>query len=188
VLASRLGWRITSRFVQNFCGRVLGNPSTLFDEELLRPELQDRAVFAEGMANIVQAMRTAAESYFADGSIDHALPPLYALLHVMRDGTWEGLGAADPEFRALFTREHLLQSDWYRARLEAQQHRDLEYWNKRAEYLERFLTRPNYTDLAERLGVREQLAATRAAAVAAQAPGYVETLVGTLGVDPALVP
>src|SRR6185369_7621234 len=30
VLASRLGWRITARFVQTFCGRVLGNPSAVF--------------------------------------------------------------------------------------------------------------------------------------------------------------
>jgi hypothetical protein len=188
VLASRLGWRVTSRFVQTFCGRVLGNPSTLFDEELLQPELQDRAVFAEGMENIVSAMRTAADSYFADGSVEHAVPPLYALLHVMRDGQWEGLGLDHPEFRSLFTSASVLASDWYRARLEAQQHRDVAYWEQRAEYLERFLTRPNYADLAERLGVREKLAATRAAAAAAGDSGYVDQLVGTIGVDPAVLP
>jgi hypothetical protein len=188
VLASRLGWRVTSRFVQTFCGRVLGNPSTLFGEDLLRPELQDRAVFAEGMENIVQAMRTAADSYFADGSIEHAVPPLYALLHIMRDGTWDGAGPSDPEFRALFSRESVLTSDWYRVRLEAQQHRDVQYWEKRAEYLERFLGRPNYTDLAEGLGIREKLTAARSAAEAARAATYVDSLVGTLGVDPVLVP
>jgi hypothetical protein len=188
VLASRLGWRITSRFVQTFCGRVLGNPSTLFDDELLRPELQDRAVFAEGMDNIVRAMRTAAESYFADGSIDHAVPPLYALLHLMRDGQWDGAGADNPEFRALFTRESLLTSDWYRARLEAQQHRDVQYWEQRAEYLERFMSRPNYADLAQRLGIGERLEAARAAAAAAREPAFVDRLVGTLGVDPAVLP
>ncbi len=188
VLASRLGWRVTSRFVQTFCGRVLGNPSTLFDEELLRPEVQDPAVFAAGMANIVSAMRTAAESYFADGSVQHAVPPLYALLHLMRDGKWDGAGPSAPAFRALFSREHLLGSDWYRARLEAQQHRDIAYWEKRADYLERFLSRPNYTDLAQQLGVEGRLAATRAAAEAARAPAYVDGLIGTLGVDPALVP
>ena len=187
VLASRLGWRVTSRFVQTFCGRVLGNPSTLFDEEMLRPELQDRAVFAEGMENIVQAMRTAALSYFADGSIEQAVPPLQALLHIMRDGTWEGLGAGDPKFRALFGRDDVLRSAWYRARLEAQQRCDIAQWENRAEYLERFQARPNYADLAESLGVRERLAATHAAVAAARGAGYVDTLVGTLGVDPALV-
>ena len=187
VLASRLGWRITSRFVQTFCGRVLGNPSTLFDEELLRPELQDRAVFAEGMANIVVAMRTAAESYFADGSVAQAVPPLAALLHVMRDGTWQGLTAADTAFRAQFDRTAVLKSDWYRARLVAQQHRDIAHWEARAEYLGKFLARPNYSDVAARLAIREKLAAVEAHLAAANAPGYVEGLVGTLGLDPALV-
>ena len=187
VLASRLGWRVTSRFVQTFCGRVLGNPSSLFDEEMLRPEGQDRAVFADGMDNIVQAMRTAAQSYFADGSIAHAVPPLAALLHIMRDGSWEGRDASHPEFRALFQRERVLASDWYRARLLAQQKRDVAHWQRRTAYLEAFLARPNYADLAAHFGVRDRLAAARDAAAAAAAPSYLERLAGTLGVDPTLV-
>jgi hypothetical protein len=188
VLASRLGWRITSRFVQTFCGRVLGNPSTLFDEELLRPERQDPAVFADGMENIVKAMRAAAESYFADGSVAQAVPPLRALLHLMRDGQWEGRGAEAPEFRALFTRESLLASDWYAARLEAQRRRDGAYWEQAATYLERFLSRPNYTDVAGQLGIRERLAAARAAAAAAREPAGAAALAGTIGLDPAVLP
>ena len=187
VLASRLGWRVTSRFVQTFCGRVLGNPSTLFDEELLRPELQDRAVFAEGMDNICAAMRAAAECYFSDGSIEQAVPPLAALLHIMRDGAWQGVGPADPKFRALFARETVIASDWYRARLVAQQKRDLAQWEDRVGYLEKFLARANYADVAARLSIRERLESARAAAAAARAPDYVATLVGTLGVDPVLV-
>lgn len=167
---------------------MLGNPSTLFDEEMLRPELQDPAVFAEGVDNIVQAMRTAAESYFADGSIEHAVPPLRALLHLMRDGAWSGLGPTNPEFRALFTRQHVLGSDWYRARLEAQQRRDIADWQEQALYLEKFIARPNYADVAARLGIRERHAAAQAAANAALDPGYVASLTGTLGMDPALVP
>jgi hypothetical protein len=188
VLASRLGWRVTARFVQTFCGRVLSNPSTLFDEEHLRPELTDRAIFADGMNNIVEAMRTAALSYFADGSIEHAVPPLQALLHVMRDGSVEGLKPSDDEFRALFTRESLLESDWYLARLEAQQRRDTRHWDSQVQYLEKLLARPNYTDVAEELNIRDRLAAAKAAAATARAPEYVKSLVGTLGVDPALVP
>jgi hypothetical protein len=187
VLASRLGWRVTSRFVQTFCGRVLGNPSTLFDDELLRPELQDADVFAEGMENIVQAMRTAAESYFADGSIALAVPPLQALLHIMRDGTWNGSSINDPAVRALFARDFVLRSDWYRARLEAQQRHDVAEGEKRVRYLEAFLARPNYADVAGRLRIREKLAAAQAAVASARAPGYVESLAGTLGLDPALM-
>ncbi len=187
VLASRLGWRVTSRFVQTFCGRVLGNPSTLFDEELLRPELQDRAVFAEGMANIVQAMRTAAESYFADGSVEDAVPPLHALLHIMRDGAWNGVGLDDPKFRALFTREAVLASDWYAARLVAQQRRDVAHWTKQVEYLQRFLSRQTYADVAARFNIPQRLAAAETALSAARASDYPQNLAGTLGVDPALV-
>jgi hypothetical protein len=191
VLASRLGWRVTSRFVQTFCGRVLGNPSTLFDEELLRPEKQDAAVFAEGMDNICAAMRDAAACYFADGSIAQAVPPLAALLHLMWDREWQGAPppqADDPKFRALFARDAVLQSDWYRARLAAQQQRDAAQWEARAAYLEKFLARPNYSDVAATLKIRERLESARAAAAAARAPGYLDSLVGTLGVDPALVP
>jgi hypothetical protein len=186
VLASRLGWRITDRFVQTFCGRVLGNPSTLFDEEFLQPEKQDLDVFADGVDNIVEAMKAAAEHYFADGSVDAACPPLRALLHVMRDGAWEGRGPDDPAFRALFTRESLLKSEWYRARLAAQQQVDAHLWERHARYLEKFLARANYADIAGRLDVRGRLDQAAKAARAARAPAYVDGLAGTLGAEPAI--
>ena len=187
VLASRLGWRITDRFVRTFCGRILGNPSTLFGEELLRPEQQDAAIFADGMENIVTTMRTAATCYFADGSIEQAVPPLRALLHLMRDGTWEGHGPDAPEFRRLFALDAVLASDWYRSRLAAQQRRDTRHWETQAGYLEKFLARTTYADVAAKLGIASRHAAAKAAAAAAKAPGYLATLTGTLGVDPALV-
>ena len=133
-------------------------------------------------------MRHAADCYFADGSIAHAVPPLHALLHIMRDGAWQGHDASAPEVRRLFSREVMLQSEWYAARLEAQQRRDLEDWTQRADYLEKFLARPNYADVAERCGIREKLAAARAAIVAAQKKTYLNELVGTLGLDPSLMP
>lgn len=187
VLASRLGWRVTARFVQTFCGRVLSNPSTLFEAEHLRPELQDAAVFAEGMSNIVQAMGKAAARYFADGSIEQAVSPLRALLHLMRDGSWEGRDASHADFRALFTREHLLASGWYRARLEAQQRRDAAAWDSQGQYLQKILARDNHADIAAKLKLRDRLGAAQQAAKAARAAGYLDRLAGTLGVDPALV-
>jgi len=186
VLASRLGWRITARFVQTFCGRVLGNPSSVFDEEFLQPEKQDVAVFADGVENIVAAMRAAANNYFSDNSIEDACPPLRALLHIMRDGAWEGRGADDPVFRALFTRDSLLASDWYRARLEAQRTVDAKLGERQAKYLEEFLTRPNYADVAARLDVRGRLARATNSTVATQKSAYLEKLTGTLGAEPAI--
>jgi hypothetical protein len=140
------------------------------------------------MENIVSAMCAAATSYFTDGSIAQAIPPLRALLHLMRDGTWEGHGPEAPEFRALFTRDAVIASDWYRARLAAQQTRDALHWETQAGYLEKFLARTNYADIAVELGIAARLSATLAAAKAVRAPDYLASLAGTLGVDPALVP
>jgi hypothetical protein len=72
VLASRLGYRITAKFVHNFFGRVFDNPTTVFTEEILKPEIQDPAVFADGVDNIVEAQQRVAESYFADDTIEDA--------------------------------------------------------------------------------------------------------------------
>jgi hypothetical protein len=186
VLASRLGWRITARFVQTFCGRVLGNPSSVFDEEFLQPEKQDLEVFADGVDNIVAAMRAAAGNYFNDGSVATACPPLQALLHIMRDGTWEGRVSDDPAFRALFTRESLLASDWYRARLEAQRTVDAYLWDRRAHYLEKFLAQRHYADVALRLDIRGRQAKALAAARDTRTSDYMEKLKGTLGAEPAI--
>ncbi len=182
VHASRLGYRITSRFVQTFCGRVLSNPSTLFSEDQLKPELQDEDVFADGMDNIDHAMRTASESYFADGSIAQAVPPLAALLKVMR----EGGDASDPKFRALFTRDEVLKSDWYAARLAAQQRHDIAQADAGVAYLKELLARENYTDVAAELAIRDRLEAIQSTAQTASAKTYPAALTGTLGLDPAL--
>ena len=186
ILASRLGWRITARFVQTFCGRVLGNPSSVFDEEFLQPEKQDLAVFVDGVDNIVAAMCKASEHYFSDGSFATACPPLQALLHIMRDGTWEGRTANDPVFRALFTRESLLASDWYRERLEAQRTIDAHVWDKQTLYLEKFLTRTNYSDVATRLDIKGRLKRAIEHVNATQAPDYLAKLTGTLGAAPSI--
>ncbi len=186
VLASRLGWRITGRFVATFCGRVLSNPSAIFDAEFLQPEKQDLDVFADGVNNIVGAMREASEHYFADGSIAQAVPPLRALLHIMRDGNWEGRDANDPKFRALFTREAVLASDWYRARLEAQRSVDAHALESQARYLEKFLARSGYADVAIRLDIKGRLTRVTEAVRAARAPEYFEKLRGTLGVEPTI--
>ena len=114
VLASRLGFRMTASFVRAFFGRVFNYPHAAFIEEMLRPEKQDLASFADGMDNIVGTHKRVAQSYFNDGSVELACPPLKALLHIMVHGEYEGQDAGHPAFRALFTRENLLASDWVR--------------------------------------------------------------------------
>ena len=52
---SRLGYRITARFVRPFFGRVFDNPDKVFDESILRPETQDLEAFVDGVKNIIEA-------------------------------------------------------------------------------------------------------------------------------------
>ncbi|HTC24293.1 MAG TPA: hypothetical protein VK688_08030, partial [Gemmatimonadales bacterium] len=184
VLASRLGWRITARFVHNFFGRVFDNPTTVFAEEILRPEIQDPAVFADGVNNIVEAQQRVAEAYFTDGTIDDACPPLKALLHIMARGHYQGKDASHPEIRALFTREALLASDWYRDRLLVKQKRDVALWQRHVKSLTDFLSRVGHREEAERLGIAKRLDHARAELERVGAPEYLNSLVGTIGADP----
>jgi hypothetical protein len=184
VLASRLGWRISARFVHAFFGRVFNHPHAIFTEAMLKPELQDPAVFADGMDNILATQKRVAQMYFDDGSIAQACPPLRALLHIMRDDTWEGRGLDHPEFRGLFTRETLLGSAWYAARLTAQQKIDRALWQRHVDYLAAFLRRPEYADVAEQLGIAERLASARKTLEAVTSADYLKKLTGTLGAEP----
>jgi len=184
VLASRLGYRITQRFVRAFFGRLFNHPHVVFPDEMLRPELQDADIFADGMDNIIATQKRVAQHYFDDRSIDAACPPLRALLHIMRDDQFGGKKLDHPEIRALFTRENLLASDWYAARLKAKQQVDIKLWERHVDYLQGFLTKSNYADEAERLNIKERLAAARLNLAGAKRPAYLKQLSGTLGTDP----
>ncbi len=187
VRSSRLGWRITTKFLHDYFGRIFDNGTAVFDQTLLRPELQDAAVFADGVDNIVEAHRKVAQSYLADGSWKDACPPLQGLLHIMATGTWNGKDERDPDFRAQFSREALLQSDWYKARIEHQQRLDIEGWKDRVRYLNAFLDKPENRAHAERLDVAARLEQARRTLDKVSAPSWRDRLVGTIGADPTLV-
>jgi hypothetical protein len=184
VLASRLGYRITARFVRTFFGRVFDNPTAVFTEEILKPETQDPVVFADGINNIVEAQQRVAAAYFADGTIEDACPPLQALLHIMAHGHYEGKDASDPGIRALFTRETLLSSDWYRERLSVKQRRDVALWERHVRSLTEFLARAGHREEAERLGIPGRLEHARGELERVSAPDYISSLIGTIGADP----
>ena len=184
VLASRLGYRINARFVHAFFGRVFNHPSAVFTDEMLRPELQSLEIFVDGMDNIVTTQQRVAQMYFDDGSVAQACPPLKALLHIMRDGQLEGRDLAAPKIRCLFTREALLASDWYRARLQARQRHDGRLWRRHVEYLDRFLKKTSHADEAARLDIAGRLNRSRQTLEKVEAPAYVEQLRGTLGAEP----
>ena len=184
VLASRLGHRITAKFVRTYLGRMFNHPHVVFTDRMLRPEIQDPAIFADAVDNIVETQKRVAALYFEDGSIDLACPPLRALLHVMRDGQHEGRDLASAELRSLFTRESLLKSDWYAARLEAQQAADRKLWLRHAATLEKFLAKPNYAGEAARLGIAERLRQARVQLERVKSAAYLKELRGTIGLQP----
>jgi len=72
-----------------------------------------------------EAQQRVATAYIEDGSIAEACPPLQALLTIMATGSFEGKDNRRPDIRKMFTRESLLASAWYRARLETKQRRDI---------------------------------------------------------------
>ncbi len=182
--ASRLGYRITSKFIHTYFGKIFDTPEAVFSDEILRPELQDAEAYAIGIEYIVESQRNAAQAYFDDGSIEEACPPLAAVLHCMVHGHCHGKAIDHPEIRALFTREALLASDWYRRRLTVKQERDIALWTRHAAYLGEFLARPSHADEAARLGIAQRLDRVQRHLAAASAPSYLERLYGTIGADP----
>jgi phosphoenolpyruvate carboxykinase (diphosphate) len=184
ILASRLGYRITRTFLNHYFGRVFDSPTTVFNDEMLQPETQDLEAFADGINNITEAQRRCAQAFFDDGSIDAACPPLAALLHIMVHGHCNGKGVEDPEVRRLFTRDYLLESDWYQERLKIKQDRDCALWRRHILSLSEFLERPHYGDEAERLDINGRLVRAKAELKRLEQPEYLASLNGTLGADP----
>lgn len=185
IKASILGWRITQRFVNAFLGRVFSNPRIVFTPEMLAPERQDAELFAEGIENIVITMKRVAEHYFNDGGIEAACPPLQALLHIMRDGHYQGKGLEDPAFRSLFTREAVLASEWYAERLRTQQARDIALWQRHVATLKDFLASRPADEVVSRLGLARRYERAQAELARVSRPDHPAQLIGTIGADPA---
>ena len=185
VLASRLGYRMTARLASTYFGRIFLHPHAVFTDEMLRPELQDMDIFADGVANIVATHQRVAESYFTDGTVSLACPPLRALLEIMAHGrTAEGHGLESAEVRSLFSRESVLASDWYAARLDAKQRRDEARLTHAVASLYEFLDRTDSAEVASRLGLSARRAQAQGERVRVGSAEYRAGLVGTIGLQP----
>jgi hypothetical protein len=125
-----------------------------------------------------------ARQYFEDGSVRELCPPLKTLMSILAFGSHDGMTAHHPDVRRMFTREALLDSDWYRRRLETKQRRDVALWRRHGEYLRGFLSRPTYADEARRLGIEQRLHLAEAELEKAGSAAYLQGLVGTLGAHP----
>jgi hypothetical protein len=184
VLASRLGYRITERFVAHFMGKIFDNPRAVFTEAILKPETQNLADFADGIDNIVEAQERVAKRYFEDGSIEEACPPLKALLAIMAEGAYRGMDVHASEIRALFTRENLLASDWYRQRLQVKRERDLALWTRNLNELAHFKQHRRNADESRRLDLDARIAYAQARFDALADPESWRDFIGTIGADP----
>ncbi|MBT8037429.1 MAG: hypothetical protein KJO21_07780 [Verrucomicrobiae bacterium] len=187
IYASRLGYRINENFISTYLGRMFSAPDTVFTHEMLRPEEQSQDDYIDGIDNIVETQKKIASNYFKDGAIDLACPPLKALLHIMVEGSYEGKSISDPEIRELFDRDYLLNSDWYQARLDAKVKVEKRLVAKKIAALEEFETLANYEGERRRLKIVEKHAAANGLAEFYQTEAYRESLVGTIGTDPALI-
>ena len=185
VAASRLGYRMTDRLATKYFGRIFLHPNVVFTPEMLRPELQDVGIFAESIATIVTTHERVARSYFQDGTIALAVPPLRALLEIMAEGsTAAGWGLDSPEFRVMFTREAILASDWYAQRLDAKQAAASGRANAGFAAIEKFVSTPGNEEPTARLDMPARVEAARVEAQRLASPEFREQLVGTAGNTP----
>jgi phosphoenolpyruvate carboxykinase (diphosphate) len=184
VLASRLGYRITMAFVDQFLGRIFETPDSVFPMEMLRPELQDERMFAAGVDAIVESQRRVAMNYFEDGSAEAACLPLRALLEIMAHGSYYGMGVDHPEVRGMFTREALLSSDWYAERLRTKQQRDIALWQRHVAAVEKFRAMEQEFPPQDDIDFETRAALAREQLARVSAPSYLNELVGTIGADP----
>jgi phosphoenolpyruvate carboxykinase (diphosphate) len=137
-------------------------------------------MFADGVHAIVEAQRQVALEYFQDGSVEDACPPVSAVLHLMAHGSYLGMTGDDPRLRALFTRESVLNSDWYRDRLRCKQAKDTDLWTRHVRSLPEFDQDP---EIAKELNIAERLAEARRQLERVSSPRYLTELSGTIGAD-----
>ncbi len=183
VFASRLGYRITERFIHTVFGKVFNYPTAVFDEAMLKPETQDLANYADGVNNVCEAQQKVALQYFEDDSINDACPPLKALLNIMAKGHHLGKTIDEPEIRDLFKREYLLRSDWYQERLAIKQRRDLALWQRHKIYIDQCLADKDRFDPASYQLLLQKLTHVEQKLGQISGTDYLTELQGSLGGD-----
>lgn len=182
--AGRLGWRITALFASHFLGRIFDAPSQVFPDEVLKPELQSMEYYVDGILNIAEAQKKVAMDYINDGSIEAAIPPLKAILHIMAEGTWEGKGLEDPEVRMLFSKSYVLGSAWYRDRLKAYATKEKSRLLTSVATLESFITSTQERDETDLARAKRTLFVLKERIQTLELPMCLDKLSGTIGLDP----
>ena len=183
VLASRLGNRITRAFVFKHFGRVFEEPIAVFSDEMLKPELQNMEDYVDGINNIVEAQQKSALMYFEDGSVEAAIPPLQVLLHIMAYGHYNNKNLSNPELRDMFTREYVISSSWYKERLLAKKDCDINGWNEKIDYIQKFKKQEVNKSILRETNLDKKLKQAKEELEKVKSKQYLDSLVGTIGLD-----
>ena len=184
ILASRLGYRINKNFAFRCMNRLFDEPLAVFNEKMLKPELQGMDEFADGIKNIVEAQQKVALQYFEEGSVDSAIPPLKILLHIMAYGNYEGKDLSHPDLRKQFDRDFVLQTEWYKQRLLLKQSKDSDFLKKQINYLIDFMNQPNNDELVKEMQIANRIDKAKNELKNVESEKYLQNLIGTIGADP----
>ena len=95
--------------------------------------------------------------------------------------TAEGWKLDTPEFRELFTRESVLASDWYAARLDAKRDLDVAHQQRGLDRLREFSSAEGNYRVAHRMNLDVRIAEAEAELARMTAADYRDSLVGTIG-------
>lgn len=184
VPASILGMRLTKKFTQDFLGKIFDNPDSIFPEDMLKPELQDLEAYVDGIDNITETYKKISSEYLADGSVESAAPPLKALMYIMAEGQYKGMTLNSPDFRKMFSKEEVLKSDWYNARLDGMQEKSIKLYESNVEYLNNFISSTDLHEESVIESVKVRLKDAESKLAYYKSSKYKAELIGTLGADP----
>ena len=101
----------------------------------------------------------------------------------MAHGHYKGLKVDDPSIREMFTRDYLLQSDWYRERLIIKQTRDKQLWQQHRSYLADQLEMLDEDEFDRRHHLTERISEADRMIGVVSSHSYLQHLQGTLGAD-----
>ena len=135
-----------------------------------------------GGPNTIAGKRTSASPTTPPRPVGSGHAPLRGLLEIMAEGqTSEGWTLGSPEFREQFTRESVLASDWYAARLDVKQAADVAHQQLGLDRLREFSAAPENEQVSQRLHLQDRIADAETDLAALIEAGYRESLVGTIG-------
>ena len=95
--------------------------------------------------------------------------------------TTQGWDLDSPEFRGLFTRESVMESDWYAERLDAKQSAALKRATAGLAAIELFVSTPGNEEPTARLGMPTRVEAAKAEVARFSSAEFREQILGTVG-------